>query len=213
MGTKINDNNQNKQVNGIYGGVYDVNGKQETPEISKYKEQLVEAAKYLAENMTRRNVFDLSLTDSVSVTINNGIVTITASINLSTPEQQTAWQNPYGAHVAYLNTYGPYGERRSSDAMRRVVACMITNQIITYTLHGAPIPALFEIIRGGISSQFTVKKSIVTYVDKIIAQCPATISDTDLYQMVYAHGCNDVKNMVNNIEDDTEITLSIHDNK
>lgn len=209
MGTKINAQ-ENKQINGIYC----VNNQQETPEISKYKKQLVEAAKYLAENMTRRNVFDPSLIDGVTVTINNGIVTITASINLSMPEQQTAWQNPYGAHVTYMNAYGQYGEHRSSDAVRRAVACRIFDQIMAYTLSGAPIPALFEIMRWGMSSPLTVKKSIVTYVDKIIAQYPDTTSDTALYQMVYAHGCSDAKVMANNVnQDDTEISLSLHDNK
>ena len=43
MGTKINAQ-ENKQINEIYG----VNNQQETPEIRKYKEQLVEAAKYLS---------------------------------------------------------------------------------------------------------------------------------------------------------------------
>lgn len=213
MGTKINGNDQNKQVNGIYEGVYDINCQQETPEIKKYKEQLVEAAKYLAENMTRRTVFNPSLPDNVSVTINNGIVTITASINLSIPDQQTSWQNPYGTHTAYLNAYGSYGGYRSLDAMRRVVACRIFDLIVTCTLHGAPIPTLSEIMRGGTIAPLTVKKSIVSYVDKIIANYPATISDEALYQMVYVHGCNDVKNMVNNVEDDTEITLYLHDNK
>ena len=85
---------------------------------------------------------------------------------------------------------------------------------MAYTLSGAPIPALFEIMRWGMSSPLTVKESIATYVDKIIAQYPATTSDAALYQMVYAHGCSDAKNMANNVKkDDTEITLSLHDIK
>ena len=210
MGTKINETKKiNNQNNGsFWSGAYidprqsAQQHQQDDPEIVKHKEQLIESAKYLAENLDTSNsvgVFGFTPVgnDAVSISINKGIITISATLKMkNTSNQQPPYTQPYWYDTHHQTV--PYGSKK-------LVACHIVNNLIVCKKRTGSIPRLDQVVPNGCSSTLTVSEAIVNFVDTIRNYLPIDYDINTLYHTVYNEATSCIDHLIDLVKNDTNM--------
>ena len=216
MGSKINETkNDNNQNNGsFWSGAYidprqATQQQQDDPEIVKYKEQLIEAARYLAEHLPRENhMFNgfSNILENVSFSVSNGVVSVAATFRGPTYKETNPMAAMYGGNgqrPAYV--YPPYvqpysGAGISENTTKRIVACAIVSCMVTEATYGRNVPRLDEITTRGCQSKLIVNKVIVNFVDAVFSRCPASLSTNELNNMVYTATLSCIDRLVREVK-------------
>lgn len=226
MGTKINETkNDNNQNNGsFWSGAYidprqtSQQQQQDDPEIVKYKEQLIEAARYLAEHLPRENHMYsgfANIVENVSFSVSNGIVSVAATFKGPAYKETNPMAAMYGVngqrpgymHPSYVQPYSGCGI--SENTSKRIVACAIVRCMVTEATCGRSIPRLDEITARGCQSKLIVNKVIVDFVDAVFARCPATCSTNELNNMVYTAALSCIDRLVREVKHNKR-TCAVH---
>ena len=225
MGSKINETkNDNNQNNGsFWSGAYidprqAAQQQQDDPEIVKYKEQLIEAARYLAEHLPRENhMFNgfSNILENVSFSVSNGVVSVAATFRGPAYKEINPMAAMYGGNgqrPAYV--YPPYvqpysGCGISENTTKRLVACTIVSFMVLEATCGRNIPRLEEITTREYLPKIIVNKVIVHFVDAVFARCPGTFSTNELNNMVYSAALSCIDRLVREVKN-SKHTCYVH---
>ena len=217
MGTKINEtkNNNNQNNGSFWSGAYidpqqtAQQQQQDDPEIMKYKEQLIEAARYLAEHLPRENHMYsgfANIVENVSFSVSNGLVSVAATFRGPAYKEANPMASMYGGigqrpayvYPSYAQPYGGFGT--NENITNRIVACNIVNCMVVEATCGHNIPNLEEITTRVCPSKLIVNKVIVDFVDVILSRCPGSCSINELSGTVYNAALNYIDRLVREIK-------------
>ena len=217
MGTKINEtkNNNNQNNGSFWSGAYidpqqtAQQQQQDDPEIMKYKEQLIEAARYLAEHLPRENHMYsgfANIVENVSFSVSNGLVSVAATFRGPAYKETNPMASMYGGigqrpayvYPPYVQPYGGFGI--NENITKRIVACNIVNCMVVEATCGHNIPNLEEITIRVCPSKLIVNKVIVDFVDAVLSRCPGSCSTNELNSMVYSATLSCIDRLVREIK-------------
>ena len=217
MGTKINETkNYNNQNNGsFWSGAYidpqqtAQQQQQDDPEIMKYKEQLIEAARYLAEHLPRENHMYsgfANIVENVSFSVSNGLVSVAATFRGPAYKETNPMASMYGGigqrpayvYPQYVQPYGGFGTNANST--KRITACNIVKCVVVEATCGHNIPRLEEITTREYLPKIIVNKVIVNFVDAVFSRCPGTLSTNELNNMVYSAALSCIDRLVREVK-------------